>query len=193
VSSPLSTSTVTVPTLPSITGAAPTPTPSDPLNGVVGSSSSPCSVSVAGVCVLSSAPSPSPPTPPACLGSTDPTCLINPSSPSGNPDGGGGRGPGGGSGGSGGPGSANQALPTGTFSAFGGGGLSGTDPTAGGAAAIPLGLRVATIPALDQLGPASGFQFGHALILWPLFGLLDVLGLAAVYLVVRRLRATRSD
>jgi hypothetical protein len=86
---------------------------------------------------------------------------------------------------------SGSATPTGTFSVFSGGSLAGTSP--GGTTAIPLGLTVATVPAVQQLSPVSGLQFGHALILWPLFGALDLLGLAVVYLVVRRYRAARSD
>jgi hypothetical protein len=147
---------------------------------------------VGSVCILTTPPgSPNP----GCLaGSTDPTCVLpggSGGSPPGNPGGktGGGTQSGNGAG----TGPSGHAQPTGTFSAFGGGTLGGGNPTAGGGAAIPLGLSVATIPGVQQLSAVSGLQFGHALILWPLFGLLDVLGLAAVYLVVRRFRATRSD
>jgi hypothetical protein len=191
VSNPFSLPTTTV----SAPADLPTPTPSNPVSGTTGSDTSGCSVTVAGVCVLTSQPPG--PTPPTCLtGSTDPTCILpGGTSPGGSPNGNGGGahssggGPGSSSSGSG----ADHPLATGTFSAFGGGGLNGSDPPGGAAQAIPLGLRVANIPPLEQLGPGSGFQFGHALILWPLFGLLDVLGLAAVYLVVRRFRATRAD
>jgi hypothetical protein len=176
------------------TSSTPTPTPSNPLDGVLGSSStpSPCTLGLAGVCILNSgAPQPSP----GCLaGSTDPTCILNTGSPGGPGGGGNNGGPGGSNnGGLGGSNSGAAAQPTGTFSAFGGGSLASGDTTAGGGTAIPLGLSVASIPAVEQLSPVSGLLFGHALILWPLFGLLDLLGLGAVYLVVRRFRATRSD
>jgi hypothetical protein len=56
-----------------------------------------------------------------------------------------------------------------------------------------LGASYANVPVVQQLGPVSGLQFGHAPILWPLFGALDLLGLGAVFYVVRRSRATRPD
>jgi hypothetical protein len=179
------------PTAPATTGGTPGP----PGVGVgSGGNGQTCTVNVLGICVNPS----SPPSPNAsCLnGSSDPTCVIqNTGSPTGKPSGGGGGGTNSGGGtslgsNSGAPGSS--ASPTAALSAFGGGGF-GTGTTQGGGTAIPLGLSVASIPPLEQLGPVSGLHFGHALILWPLFGLLDVLGLAAVYLVVRRVRASRQD
>lgn len=189
--------TATLPDLLPGATQSPSPTPPDSggvLGGIVTSSQSPnpdCTVTLQGICVL---PSSSPPSPGCVL--SDPTCVLpggggSPGCTSNCTPGGGGPGSGprdlsGGSGG-------RTPQATGTFSVFGGGSLSGGGTAAGGGgAAIPLGLSVATVPAVEQLSPVSGLQFGHALILWPLFGLLDVLGLAAVYLVVRRFRV-RSD
>jgi uncharacterized membrane protein YgcG len=196
---PLPSATVSLPVpVPGSTdsGTLPTPTPSSPLTTVLGAGQSPssCVVNLAGVCVdLGSQPQPSPN--PGCLnGSTDPTCVLGTGSGSPNPGGGSGGGGPGGSNRSGGGGNGSAAAqPTGSFSVFSGGSLAGGQPIAAGGTAIPLGLTVAGIPAVTQLSPVSGLQFGHALILWPLFGLLDVLGLAAVYLVVRRFRAVRPD
>jgi hypothetical protein len=165
----------------------------DPLGGLVdGNGSSPgqsCAVTLpGGVCVL-----PSNPTCP--LGSTDPSCIVQTPvagcTSNCTPGHGGGGGGNNITSGRGGP-SSNGALPTGTFSAFGGGGLGAGSADPVGAQAIPLGLTVPQVPAVEQLSPVSGLQFGHALILWPLFGLLDVLALAAVCLVVRRFRV-RTD
>ncbi len=214
LSAPLPTVSLTpLPTLsvalPTTNLPVPTPTPSlpgsttdgsggpspggGPLDGIVGSSQSPgqsCTLNLQGICVLPANPSPNP----GCVvGSSDPTCILGGGTPSGctsncSPNG---------STGNGAPrqrtgtGSASP-QPTDSFSAFGGGGLNGDSAAGGGAAAIPLGLSVATVPNVEQLGPVSGLHFGPALILWPLFGLLDVLGLVAVCLVVRRFRV-RSD
>ena len=75
----------------------------------------------------------------------------------------------------------------------GNGGDPGITGPGGGAVTVPVGVSVATVPTVEQLGPASGLQFGHAPILWPLFGILDVLGLAAVVTVFRRLRSAEPD
>lgn len=175
------------------TTSSTTSSTSDILGGLVnGNGSSPgqsCVANVLGVCVLPSSSS-------CPVGSTDPSCIVQTANPgctsNCSPGGGGGGGGGTTIGGGGGDASGGSgALPTGTFSAFGGS-LGGGNAAPGGSQAIPLGLAVAQVPAVQQLSPVSGLQFGHALILWPLFGLLDVLGLAAVCLVVRRFRV-RSD
>jgi hypothetical protein len=38
----------------------------------------------------------------------------------------------------------------------------------------------------ESVGLVSGLSFGHGLILWPLFGLLDLAALAGLVVVVRR-------
>jgi len=193
---PLATPTVSLPGGGgSVTQSSPTPTGGGGLlGGLVNTQQSgqTCTVTLpGGICVLPSSSS-------CPVGSTDPSCIVNTGGPSGctsgcTPGGGGNQGTGGNDGRGGGPGGGSQPQSVGTFSPFGGGSLTAGDPAGGAAAAIPLGLSVASIPPVQQLSPVSGLLFGHALILWPLFGLLDLLGLAAVYLVVRRFRATRSD
>ncbi len=93
------------------------------------------------------------------------------------------------------PGSTRSTHSTSSSSSLGAGGLGGGDSgtIAGGGATVPLGLSVARVPDVQGFGPGSSLQFGHAPILWPLFGLLDVLGLVAVVLMVRRSRSAEPD
>lgn len=140
---------------------------------------------------------------PSCSVQSDPTCLISTSTSTTCTSGcgGGGGGGGGNNGGGGGGTTAGGNTPGGstprgssTFLALGGGGLGGgTEPTPGSSPLPFTGLSVATVPVVQTLSPVSGLQFGHAPILWPVFGALDLLGLVAVYLLVRRSRAARSD
>jgi uncharacterized membrane protein YgcG len=89
-------------------------------------------------------------------------------------------------------GSRSSSSSSGSFAAGGLGG--GFDPGAGGnAAAASEGVSVAAVPGVQQLSATSGLEFGHAPILWPLFGVLDVLGIAAVVIVARRLRSADAD
>lgn len=71
-------------------------------------------------------------------------------------------------------------------------GLPPSSGTSGGTT-VPVGLDLPPVPVVAQVGPGSAFAFGHAPILWPLFGILDVLGLAALYVIVRRLRSADTD
>lgn len=156
------------------TGSTPTPTPTP----------TPCPV--AGTCV--------PPVNTGCDVTVDPTCLIatptpcqsgcGTQTPGHTPP----------------PGShtprptssststSTSSIFSGAFSNGGGGsGQSGIGTT------IASSLNVAPVPVVQSVSPVSGVEFGHAPILWPLFGILDVLGLAAVYVLVRRLRSADPD
>jgi hypothetical protein len=136
-----------------------------------------------------------PVTPPAtCDITVDPTCLVSPtptacqtgcSTQSQNP---GTQVPGTST-----PDRNHTGLATGTASGSGGGGFGGSSglPTPNGG--VSLGLNLATVPVVQSLSPVSGLEFGHAPILWPLFGALDILGLVVAYLVIRRSRAARLD
>lgn len=60
-------------------------------------------------------------------------------------------------------------------------------------ASLPFDVAIAGVPNIDAPGSVAGFHFGNAPVLWPLFGMLDALGLFVIYLVVRRLRSTPAD
>ena len=155
-------------------------------SGSTGASSGACIANL--LCLLGS----------SCTAQLANTCLLGailpalPGSSSGSPSGstgstgssGGGTGPGAG-------GSAPQAgsQPTGTFSPETVGlglapvGSAQSSGAAGGEDAPSGGLP----PKADQsVGLVSGLSFGHGLILWPLFGLLDLAALAGLVVVVRR-------
>jgi uncharacterized membrane protein YgcG len=94
------------------------------------------------------------------------------------------------------PRQTSQPSSTTTFSSGLGGGFSGGGGSSGGGvvgATLAQSLNVAPVPVVQEVSPVSGLEFGHAPILWPLFGILDLLGLGAVYLLVRRLRAAEPD
>jgi hypothetical protein len=133
--------------------------------------------------------------PPTCNITADPTCLVSPT-----------------------PGGCQAGCPTQTqnpatpppgtstpgrnrggqasASASGGaagGGLGGSSGLPSPSSGVPLGLNLATVPVVQSLSPVSGLELGHAPILWPLFGALDILGLAVAFVVIRRSRAARLD
>jgi hypothetical protein len=134
----------------------------------------------------------------SCTASVGTTCLLgallpglpgpsngSPSGPSG-PTGS----PGGGSGSNGGSTAQGGSQPTGTVSSQGfiGVGIAPAGPSqpsaAGGGSSAPLTSQP---PKGDEsVGLVSGLSFGHGLILWPLFGLLDLAALAGLVVVVRR-------
>jgi hypothetical protein len=97
---------------------------------------------------------------------------------SGNPSPGGPSGPGSSGSGPGNSSSSGGGAPGAVFigsSAGGSGGGSG-----------PSALAVPLIVASQDLGPLSGLALGHALVLLPLFVVLDVVALIALAGVVRR-------
>lgn len=72
----------------------------------------------------------------------------------------------------------------GAGSAAGGGGGAGLPSPPSTPSAT--GITVQAPPAIVQLSPIAGISFGRAPFLWPLFVGLDILGLVAVALVLRR-------
>lgn len=74
----------------------------------------------------------------------------------------------------------------------GGGETPGVGPT-NPVVNLPFDVAIAGVPNIDAPGSVAGFHFGNAPVLWPLFGMLDALGLFVIYLVVRRLRSTEAD
>ena len=159
----------------------PTPTPDQQSNST---QTGPCDQ-------LPACPSPQP----TCLlaSSTDPTCLLATPAPSGS------SGPPSPTG-SHGPGPSHTSNPSGGSTAqstLGGFNTPGGGPgglTSGAASpAVDIGINVPPIPEIQPVGAASALHFGHAPILWPLFGALDLVGLAGVFLVLRRVRARRPD
>jgi hypothetical protein len=131
---------------------------------------------------------------PTCDITTDPTCLLASATPTpcqtnctASPTGNGTHPPGTSS-----PGGSSRPRPSSSQSG-GSGGLGGDSTTPGPNIAVAAGLNVAAVPVVQQVSPVSGLQFGHAPILWPLFGALDVLGLVAAYFVIRRTRSARID
>ncbi|MBV8444738.1 MAG: hypothetical protein JOZ92_02345 [Candidatus Dormibacteraeota bacterium] len=60
-------------------------------------------------------------------------------------------------------------------------------PAAPVAAAGPAGaITLPPPPPIQLASPGAAFNFGKAPFIWPLFALLDLLGLAAVAVVLRR-------
>jgi hypothetical protein len=153
--------------------------------GSTGSSTGACLANL--VCLLGS----------SCTAQLANTCLLGavvpglPGLSNGSPPGP--SGPTGSSGGGSGPngGSTSQggSQPTGTTTPEGvvGLGITPAGPSqssaAGGGSPAPLTSQ----PKGDEsVGLVSGLSFGHGLILWPLFGLLDLAALAGLVVVVRR-------
>ena len=88
-------------------------------------------------------------------------------------------------------GSATRSS-SGTTSALGGDSSAPSSATSTISLPQSLGLAVAPPPPVDQLTPLAGISFGQAPYLWPLFLLLDVIGAAAVVLLVRRTWSSSS-
>ena len=155
-------------------------------SGSTGASSGACVANL--LCLLGS----------TCTAQIVNTCLVGailpslPGSSSGSPsDPSGSTGSSGGGSGTGSGGSASQggSQPTGTLSP--GSSLEVTVPA--GASQASGGAGGGTSPATslnpkpdESVGLVSGLSFGHGLILWPLFGLLDLAALAGLVVVVRR-------
>jgi hypothetical protein len=80
------------------------------------------------------------------------------------------------------PGSVTGTVPTSPGSNSGGGEGSGSavDP------ATPGAITIQPPGAVETLSPVAGISFGKAPFLWPLFIVLDFLGLGAVVLVLRK-------
>jgi hypothetical protein len=72
-------------------------------------------------------------------------------------------------------------------------GTSSSSPSESGAAS-PASIDPQLLPRADErVGLVSGLSFGHGLILWPLFGLLDLVALIGLVVVVRRRWTTAAD
>jgi hypothetical protein len=175
-------------------GLLPTPAPTAKpaqgslLGGLSGHSSSSSGLPLLGsplptLCILCSTPTPIPtPTLPIttpcllhCPPPPSPGCTVN----CGN---GGGNDPGGNNGH---PSTATPAPGTvttipGSTASGGGGGGTAVDP------ATPGAITIQPPPAVETLSPVAGISFGKAPFLWPLFIVLDFLGLGAVVLVLRK-------
>jgi hypothetical protein len=82
--------------------------------------------------------------------------------------------------------SAGSAAAGGSFASRGGGGSGG-----GGNGGGPSSLGLPIITAAQDLGPLSGLAIGHALVLLPIFAVLDVLALIALLRVSRRVWAVQ--
>lgn len=138
-----------------------------------------CTVDVVtGVCIL---PTGSGPTPSNCTVGVPGQCLVSGAPGSPSPGGQPASGRGGGSTVS--STSSSAALGLGGAGAGSSGGGDGST-TGGSLPAAVLDTR--PVGAVDPLGPLSGISFGGALVVLPVFLVLDVLALLALVLVVRR-------
>ena len=154
-------------------------------SGSTGASSGACVANL--LCLLGS----------SCTASVANTCLLGailpalPGSSSGSPsDPSGSTGSSGGAGSGGGSSPQGGSQPTGTLSSQGSIALGTVpigSPQSSGAGQGGDGAATGLAPKADQsVGLVSGLSFGHGLILWPLFGLLDLAALAGLVVVVRR-------
>ncbi|HVS42824.1 MAG TPA: hypothetical protein VMU20_11195 [Candidatus Dormibacteraeota bacterium] len=155
-------------------------------SGSTGASSGACVANL--LCLLGS----------SCTAQIVNTCLVGailpalPGSSSGSPsDPSGSTGSSGGSAGQGAGGAAPQggSQPTGTLSSQGSIGTAfvpaGSDQPSGPGGGTSPNTSIGG-GADQSVGLVSGLSFGHGLILWPLFGLLDLAALAGLVVVVRR-------